>query len=111
MKRKTTMRKKLKSLISNTVLMAYLFPSAVGKFIIREPIRLTALGVAKYGKLKSERAKKILGGVTFVGDLAGLLVSAVPIGITVFPYIWQGNEEENIYKKIEKTIEKNREEN
>ena len=87
--------------------MAYLFPSVVGKFIVREPIRLTALGVAKYGKLKSERAKKILGGVTFVGDLAGLLVSAVPIGITIFPYIWQGNEEENIYKKIEEIIEKN----
>lgn len=104
------MNRKLKSLISDAAYMAYLFPSAVGRFIVREPIRLTALGIAKYGKLKSERAKKILGGITFAGDLAGLLVSAVPLGITVFPYIWQGNEEENIYKKIEKTIEKNREE-
>jgi hypothetical protein len=105
------MKERLKSLISDTAFMVYLFPSAVGRFIVREPIRLTALGIAKYGKVKSERAKKILGGITFAGDLAGLLVSAIPIGITVFPYIWKGNEEENIYKKIEKTIEKNREEN
>lgn len=103
-------KKKLKNLLSNTAFMVYLFPSTVGRFIVREPIRLTALGIAKYGKLKSERAKKILGGITFAGDLAGLLVSAVPLGITVFPYIWQGNEEENIYKKIDETIEKNREE-
>ena len=91
--------------------MVYLFPSTVGKFIVREPIRLTALGIAKYGRVRSEKAKKILGGITFVGDLAGLLVSAIPIGITVFPYIWQGNEEENIYKKIDEVVEKNREDN
>jgi hypothetical protein len=105
------MKSKLKNLISDAAFMTYLFPSVVGRFIIREPIRLTALGIAKYGKVKSERAKKILGGVTFAGDLAGLLVSAIPLGITVFPYIWQGNEEENIYKKIEEVIEKNREDN
>jgi hypothetical protein len=103
--------KNWRNLISDAAFMVYLFPSAVGKFIVREPIRLTALGIAKYGKVKSERTKKVLEGLTFAGDLAGLLVSAVPLGITVFPYIWQGNEEENIYKKIEKTIEKNREDN
>jgi hypothetical protein len=105
------MKKKLKNLVSEAALMVYLFPSAVGKFIVREPIRLTALGIAKYGRIRSEKAKKILGGITFVGDLAGLLVSAVPIGITAFPYIWQGNKEENIYKKIDEVIEKNREDN
>lgn len=105
------MKKKLKNLISEAAFRVYLFPSVVGKFIVREPIRLTALGIAKYGRVRSEKAKKILGGITFVGDLAGLLVSAVPIGITAFPYIWQGNKEENIYKKIDEVIEKNREDN
>lgn len=105
------MGRKLKNLISNAAFTAYLFPSMVGKFIIREPIRLTALGVAKYGKLKSEKSKKVIEGVTFVGDVAGLLVSAIPIGITALPYIWSGNEEKNIYKTIEEVIEKNREDN
>lgn len=103
------MKKRLKNLISNVAFYTYLFPSTVGKFIIREPIRLTALGIAKYGKVKSEKTKKILEGITFAGDLAGLLVSSIPIGITVFPYIWEGNEEKNIYKIIEEVIEKNRE--
>lgn len=52
------MKKKLKNLVSEAAFMVYLFPSAVGKFIIREPIRLTALGIAKYGKVRSEKAKK-----------------------------------------------------
>ena len=103
------MKKHLKNLISNTAFYTYMFPSTVGRFIVREPIRLTALGIAKYGKFKSERAKKILEGITFAGDLAGLLVSAIPIGITAFPYIWEGNKEKNIYKTIEEVIEKNRE--
>ena len=104
------MKRKLKNLISDTAFYAYLFPSVVGKFIVREPIRLTALGIAKYGGLKSERSKKILGGITFAGDVAGLVVSAVPFIVTAFPYIWQGNEEKNIYQELEKIIEKNREE-
>ena len=104
-------KRELKNLISNVTFSAYLFPSLVGRFIIREPIRLTALGIAKYGKLKSERSKKIIEGITFVGDVAGLLVSAIPIGITAFPYIWEGNEEKNIYKIISEVIEKNREDN
>lgn len=105
------MKKRLKNLISETIFHVYLFPSTVGKFIIREPIRLTALGIAKYGKIKSEKAKKVLEGITFAGDIAGLIVSAVPLGITAFPYIWQGNDEKNIYKIIEEVIEKNREDN
>lgn len=105
------MKARLKNLISDTIFYAYMFPSTVGKFIVREPIRYTALGIAKYGKIKSERIKKILGGITFAGDLAGLIISAIPIGITAMPYIWESNEEKNIYKMIEEVIEKNREGN
>lgn len=103
------MKKRLKNLISEAAFYTYMFPSTVGRFIIREPIRYTAIGIAKYGKVKSERGKKILGGITFIGDVAGLVVSAFPFVVTVFPYIWKGNDEKNIYRTVEEIVEKNRE--
>lgn len=108
-------KKGIKRLADKLLAGAFLLPSTVGKYGVYMPVKQATKGIAKYGKLKSDKSLKTLQTTLFVADCVGLAISATPFLITALPYLCgdysKESAEKNGYLEIEEIIKNNREDN